>query len=279
MEYKGTLCLTGPPAIPPVSATSVVIYQGDVTFRKANIYFLDDTRLYNTNYGANTLSIEKNVSLFGTSGTSGLISYSDITFGQGVTFSGLNGERWGGLAVQNPDLYFDKVSFIDCLAILNSIPNLIIKDCDFLRAGLIGQYLYQNTEISEDTYFVNSWVDLYGYATGSLLIDDCHFTGPSFDNTTKGLDILRWRELVALRWRELVARAHKSHSRPRLQRGCFNFQHLQCPLHPNKSQLFHQNPINEQHLPSVALSKEANHLTTKGGLSPLLRSLKFYESD
>ncbi|MCD4697907.1 MAG: right-handed parallel beta-helix repeat-containing protein, partial [Bacteroidales bacterium] len=196
--FMGTIGLTGPPPNPnppPYQGpTAVVIYQGNVTFTKANMYFLDDTRLYNDPYNSGLLKIDKNVSLYGTEGSSGLVSYADIEIGADVTFSGLDGAFWGGLAVQNPNLVFNRTSFIDCWAILNSIPNLTINDCHFERAGLIGQYLFGNTHITNNTDFLNSYVDLHGYGTGKLLIDDCHFAGPVFNNSSYGVKLNSFKD-------------------------------------------------------------------------------------
>jgi hypothetical protein len=195
-EYIGTLCLTGPPL--PGPHTDIVIYQGDVTFKTAKVYFLDDARLINTNYGNNTLTIEKKVSLFGTNSSSMLLSLSDLVIGLDVTFSGLNGQRWGGLAVQNHNLYFERTSFIDCIANLHTIPNLIIKDCDFIRAGLLGQFLFNNTQISNGTNFINSYADLYGYGSGTILIDDCNFTGPVYNNSANGIQLKSYKNFAVI---------------------------------------------------------------------------------
>jgi tetratricopeptide (TPR) repeat protein len=188
ITYIGTLGLTGLPPQPGQSTTAIGHWSGNLTFSKANLYFLDDTRFYKVTNNYDLLYIDDNVTLFGTNGASGLVSYSTIEFGTGVTFTGLNGERWGGLAVQNPELYFNRTSFIDCYAILNTIPTLIFKGCHFERAGLLGQYLYGYTQISDDTYFLNSYADLNGYGReNSILIKDSHFDGPSFNNTSKGI--------------------------------------------------------------------------------------------
>jgi len=108
-----------------------------------------------------------------------LVSYSDIQIGTDVLFSGFDGQRWGGLAAQNPDLYLERVSFIDCVTNFNTIPNLSIINCDFIRARLYGCFLLNNTEISE-TDFINSYADLHGWGTGSLEITNCHFFGPGY---------------------------------------------------------------------------------------------------
>ncbi len=187
-NFIGTLGLTGTPPPPGQSTTAIVHWSGDLIFSKANLFFLEDTRLYKDINNFNLLRIDDNVSLYGTSGASGLVSYSAIEFGIDVLFSGINGERWGGLAVQNPELYFNGTSFIDCYAILNTIPNLVFKGCHFERAGLLGQYLYGYTQISDDTYFLNSYADLHGVGReNSILIKDSHFDGPSFNNTSKGI--------------------------------------------------------------------------------------------
>ena len=201
-DFIGTIGLTGPPPNPnppPFQGpTAVVIYQGNVNFDNAIMYFLDDTRLYNDPFNTGLLSIGDNVTLCGFNTASGLVSYTDIDIGFDVTFTGINGERWGGLAVQNPDLDLNKTSFIDCWAILNTIPNLNITDCDFIRAGLLGQYLFGNTKIDNNTFFINSFADLYGYNTGKILVDDCHFDGPNFDNSSYGLKLRNFKDYAVI---------------------------------------------------------------------------------
>ncbi|MCD4698612.1 MAG: T9SS type A sorting domain-containing protein [Bacteroidales bacterium] len=194
-DFMGTIGLTGPPPNPnppPYQGpTAVVIYQGNVNFDNANMYFLDDTRLYNDYFNSGLLWIGDNVTLYGFNTASGLVSYSEIEFGADVTFTGINGERWGGLAVQNPPLYFNRTSFIDCMAILNTIPSLEFKNCVFERAGLLGDYLYGHTHIHDNTNFFNSYADLDASGReNSLLIENSHFDGPSFDNTQKGIYLL-----------------------------------------------------------------------------------------
>lgn len=187
-NFIGTLGITGLPPAPGQSTTAIVHWDGDLVFSKANLFFLDDTRLYKDIDNYDLLRVDDNVTLCGTNGASGLVSYSVIEFGINVKFTGLNGERWGGLAVQNPELYFSGTSFIDCYAILNTIPNLVFKGCYFERAGLIGHYLYGYTQISDDTYFINSYADLHGYGReNSIVIKDSHFDGPSFNNNSKGI--------------------------------------------------------------------------------------------
>jgi hypothetical protein len=192
-NFIGTIGLTGPPPPPFQVTTAVVIFQGNVNFDNAILYFLDDTRLYNDPNNQGLLLIGDGVTLCGFNTASGLVSYTDLQIGLDVTFTGINGVRWGGLAVQNPDLNFNQTSFIDCHAILNTIPNLTFTNCEFRRAGLLGQFLFGNTNI-DNTDFFNSFADLYGWSTGKIYVHDCHFDGPNFDNTSYGLQLRNFKD-------------------------------------------------------------------------------------
>ncbi|MBN1340106.1 MAG: caspase family protein, partial [Bacteroidales bacterium] len=186
--YSGIVGITGPPSNPPFNSwTSVVIYACTVTFNKAEVVFLDDTRLYNHD---GVINIGDNVNLRGNKGSSGLIAYEEINIGENVTFKGCIDSKWGGLAVQNVSVDLSNATFIDCHVIVNTIPELAIRGCTFLRSGLIGQFLYNNTFIGNDSYFINSFAHLFGNGSGNLIVTDSHFSGPVINyNTQYGLSL------------------------------------------------------------------------------------------
>lgn len=193
-DYMGTLGITGP-HIPGSFWTELIIYSGIVTFDKAVMYFLDDTRLVNSAYNNDKLVIEDDVSLFGNDGTSGLVSYTTIEIGKNVLFSAKGSDYWGGLAVQNSSLNLENSTFIDCHATINYSYKVSVTNSEFIRSGIKGDHIYFQLFVGENTNFINSFGHFSGYGSGTAVIQDCHFTGPNIHYSNQfGLQLMHFSD-------------------------------------------------------------------------------------
>jgi len=152
------------------------IFIGEVEFKDAILYFLDDTRFKNE---SGSLILGKGVKLYGDDGASGLIIESDFEFDEYLLFSGWEGSYWGGLFIYEEPVALEKATFIDCHASLYLWNSLSVNECQFTRSGIIGKYIFPHLYVGMNSNFINSFGHFDTFKSCDAVIEDCHFTGPN----------------------------------------------------------------------------------------------------